>query len=83
MDYNIKNSVLIQNTVHICTKLKTRFTKPNILLPMGIFHISPDHIKKVMENFSKDQHMLCHSYLNSRYFCLRIISLHNILYFNR
>lgn len=61
MEFDIKKPVRIQNTVHIGTKLKTRFLKPNVLLPMGSQIVSPEHVKKLMEQFSKDKHLLCDS----------------------
>lgn len=48
----------VQDTVHIATKLRTRLLKKNIVLPMGNFFASPDHLKSLIEDFSKDKHLL-------------------------
>lgn len=61
MEFDIKKSICIQDTVHIGTKMKTRFLKPNVFLPMGSKIVSPEHIKKLIKQFSKDKHLLCDS----------------------
>lgn len=61
---NPKN-ICIQDTVHIGTKLRTRFIKPSILLPFGKYIISSSHLKYLIDNVSKDQHLLTESDLNA------------------
>lgn len=58
MEFDIKKPVCIQDTVHIGTKLKTRFFKPNVFLSMGSQIVSPEHVKKLMKQFSKDKHIM-------------------------
>ncbi|XP_039308140.1 uncharacterized protein LOC120358322 isoform X1 [Solenopsis invicta] len=61
IEFDIKKPVCIQDTVHIGTKIKTRFLKPNVFLPMGSKIVSPEHVKKLIKQFSKDKHLLCDS----------------------
>lgn len=63
---NLEDSPLfIQDVVHIGTKLKTVFLKESIELRIGKFLITPGHLKKLIENVSKDKHCLTESMLNS------------------
>ncbi|XP_077281029.1 uncharacterized protein LOC143907863 isoform X2 [Temnothorax americanus] len=55
----------IQDTVHIITKLKTRFLKPSIVLPMGSHVVSPTHLRILMQEESKLEHGLVESYLKA------------------
>jgi len=48
----------VQDTVHICTKLRTRLLKPNVILPIGNYEISISHLQKLTETISKDKHLL-------------------------
>lgn len=48
----------VQDTVHIITKLRTRFLKPNVVLPIGDYFISVAHLKILINTFSKDKHLL-------------------------
>ncbi|KAF0688873.1 Uncharacterized protein FWK35_00037959, partial [Aphis craccivora] len=50
--------IYIQDTVHIGTKLRTRFLKPNIVLPMGTYFASVDHLIELTRNYTKDKHLL-------------------------
>lgn len=67
MKFDIKQPVCIQDTVHIGTKMKTRFLKPNGFLPMGSKIVSPEHVKILIKQFSKDKHLLCDSDLERMY----------------
>lgn len=48
----------VQDTVHICTKLRTRLLKPNVILPIGNYEISVSHLQQLTETISKDKHLL-------------------------
>lgn len=50
------NLAYVQDPVHVAVKLKTRITKPSIILPMGNYLAGIHHLKMVLQNFSKDQH---------------------------
>lgn len=52
------NPIYIQDTVHIGTKLRTRFLKPSIILPMGSHFATVDHILTLTKECSKDKHLL-------------------------
>lgn len=52
------NTFYVQDTVHIGTKLRTRILKPNVVLPIGNFNISVSHFKTLINNYSKDKHLL-------------------------
>lgn len=67
MNFDLDKPVCIQDTVHICTKLKTRMTNNKINLIMGNFKVSVDHLKTLVQETSKDQHLLCLSNSNSKY----------------
>lgn len=54
----------IQDVVHIATKLRTRILKPGIILPMGVYMVSINHLKSMTETFSKDKHLLTNTDLN-------------------
>lgn len=58
-------TIYIQDTVHILTKLKTRFTKPSVFLPFGNDVISSSHLLKLITDYSKDKHLLVENDLNS------------------
>ncbi|KAK4876265.1 hypothetical protein RN001_012687 [Aquatica leii] len=66
MSFSPEKCIFIQDTVHVGTKLKTRFLKPNVYLPMENFVVSVRHIEQLIGTISKDQHMLCRSYLDGR-----------------
>lgn len=65
MNYDIKNPVYCQDRIHISTKLKTRFLKEGIFLPIGDYIVSPEYIKTLMQNETKDKHCLTESDLNN------------------
>jgi len=50
--------IYIQDTVHILTKLRTRFLKSNIIIPMGNYFATVDHLMELTRTFSKDKHLL-------------------------
>ena len=59
--------IMLQDTIHIITKLKSRLLKPSIILPMGkVCCASRGHIAELIKNFTKDQHNLCMSVLKSK-----------------
>lgn len=64
----------MQDAIHICTKLKTRFTKPSVILPMGKKNVSVLHVHSLIDNFSKDQHQLSPSYLDSKFLKMLYLS---------
>lgn len=63
----VANPVPIQDTVHIGTKLKIRLLNPKIALKMGNYKVSKGHLVDLINNLSKDQHLLCHSYLDGKH----------------
>ena len=52
------SQLVVQDTVHIGTKLRNRFITASIVLPMGNFIISNTHLKILMDKLSKDKHSL-------------------------
>ena len=48
----------VQDTVHIAVKLKSRFLKPRIVLPMGDYTVTGDHLYALKAGFPKDLHGL-------------------------
>lgn len=56
----------VQDHIHIATKLRTRLLKPSIVLPMGQYLVSPSHLKCLIAEVSKDQHMLTPSDLEPK-----------------
>lgn len=65
ISFNENQPTIFQDIIYIVTKLKIRFLKPNVLLPMGKFNASVKHIEFLMETVSKDKHLLQKSYLKS------------------
>ncbi|KAK3915297.1 tRNA 5-methylaminomethyl-2-thiouridine biosynthesis bifunctional protein MnmC [Frankliniella fusca] len=55
----------IQDTVHIGTKMRTRFLKDSIILPMGNYVASPTHLRSIIEDISKLEHGLTNTDLKS------------------
>ncbi|CAG9773365.1 unnamed protein product [Ceutorhynchus assimilis] len=49
---------VFQDTIHIATKIETRLLKKNIILPMGTYFVSSDHLSSLIKDFSKDKHLL-------------------------
>jgi len=60
-----KQQIYVQDTTHIGTKLRTRILKPAIVLPLGRYSASVAHLHFLVNNFSKDKHLLTKSDLNS------------------
>lgn len=58
MDQNNVEECYLQDTVHILTKLRTRILKPGIVLPLGNFNVTVDHLKQLITQVTKDKHML-------------------------
>lgn len=58
--------ICTQDTVHVGAKLKTRLLKPSIIMPLGKFFIPPGHLSVLINNFSKDKHLLTPSDLSSK-----------------
>lgn len=58
--------ICVQDTTHIGTKLRTRLIKPGISLPFGDFVASVDHLKYIISHFSKDQHWLVETDIDSQ-----------------
>ncbi|CAG9814589.1 unnamed protein product [Phaedon cochleariae] len=56
-----EGSFCVQDTVHIGTRLRTRFLKPSIMLPIGKCIISPTYLTSLMNMVTKDKHLLCPS----------------------
>ena len=50
------NLAYVQDPVHVGVKLKTRVTKPSIILPLGNYLAGIHHLRMIFQNFSKDQH---------------------------
>ena len=56
--FRVKNSTSIayvQDPVHVAVKLKTRMTKPSIVLPIGKYLAGIHHLQLATASFSKDQ----------------------------
>ncbi|XP_030753635.1 uncharacterized protein LOC115880545 [Sitophilus oryzae] len=64
-EFNLENPTVFQDTIHISTKLKTRLLNQNICMNMGGKQVSVESIRKVIENYSRDKHLLCKSFLDS------------------
>ncbi|KAF5278147.1 hypothetical protein FQA39_LY05992 [Lamprigera yunnana] len=65
MRFDLDKPVYIQDTVHICTKLKTRLTNPNVTMIMGNFNVSIVHLQNLIAKVTKDKHLLCNSDLDN------------------
>ena len=50
------NIAYVQDPVHVAVKLKTRMTKPSIVLPIGKYLAGIHHLQLATASFSKDQH---------------------------
>jgi len=48
----------VQDTTHIITKMQTRFLKEEIILQMGNYLATVDHLHYLVKNVSKDKHLL-------------------------
>ncbi|CAH0558700.1 unnamed protein product [Brassicogethes aeneus] len=65
MDLKKVDECFLQDTVHILTKMRTRFLKPKIVLPVGKYFITVDHLYQLIKLEKKDKHMLTLSDLKS------------------
>lgn len=54
----------IQDPIHIGTKMKTRFLKQDVMLPMGSYVATSKHLNEIIETFPKNCHFLSSSTLN-------------------
>ena len=48
----------VQDIVHVAVKLKSRLLKPHIVLPMGDYTVTGDHLYALKTGFQKDVHGL-------------------------
>ena len=48
----------VQDVVHVAVKLKSRLLKPQIVLPMGNFFASGNHLHTLRQSLQKDKHGL-------------------------
>ncbi|CAG9812470.1 unnamed protein product, partial [Phaedon cochleariae] len=62
---DIFESCYIQDTVHIGTKLKTRLLNQRTDLRIGKYTANVSHLHHLVENVTKDKHLLTKSHLNS------------------
>ncbi|KAJ1531323.1 hypothetical protein ONE63_000007 [Megalurothrips usitatus] len=53
-----KKETMIQDTIHVLNRFKTRLLKPSIILPMGNFIASSSHLKIIINSASKAEHGL-------------------------
>ncbi|KAF5299291.1 hypothetical protein FQA39_LY02464 [Lamprigera yunnana] len=65
MRFDLDKPVYIQDTVHICTKLKTKLTNPNVTMIMGNCNVSIVHLQNLIAEIMKDKHLLCNSDLDN------------------
>ncbi|KAF5304707.1 hypothetical protein FQA39_LY09484 [Lamprigera yunnana] len=65
MRFDLDKPVYMQDTVHICTKLKTRLTNPNVTMIMGNFNVSIIHLQNLTAKVTKDKHLLCNGDLDN------------------
>lgn len=65
MNINVHDIICFQDFVHILTKLRTRFLKPGVVLPIGNKKASVDHLRYMLENTRKDEHRLTLSDINA------------------
>nr|CAI5818584.1 unnamed protein product [Callosobruchus analis] len=65
IDSMSKDCCYVQDSVHILTKLRTKLTKPSVVLPMGQYFASVSHLYELLSQFSKDKHLLTPSDLKA------------------
>lgn len=51
-------TTFVQDTVHILTKLRNRLLTCSRIFPIGFWIVSMSHVKYLIENVSKDKHLL-------------------------
>lgn len=76
MNYNHRRPVHVQDTVHIATKLKTRMLNPKVEMKMGSYKVSSAHVQFIIQNHSKDKHLLSENYLK----CKKLSNYYTVLY---
>lgn len=59
MNYSPEHPVVVQDTIHIATKMKTRLLNSKVDMKMGGFMITKLHLEQVIMNYGKSQHFLC------------------------
>lgn len=59
MPFNIDKATVIQDTVHILTKMKTRLLKSGLTMKLGCENISLEHLEEMVDKYPKDTHLLC------------------------
>lgn len=64
LDFAKTDLCFMQDAVHILTKLRTRFLKPNVVLPMGNHQAGVEHLQKVINLKSNDKHLLTKKDIN-------------------
>jgi len=64
---DVSDVVVVQDVIHIGTKLKTRLLNSKIKMHMGKYTVDLEHLKSLIEHIPKDQHLLCISFLNSKF----------------
>ena len=55
---HIPSILCVQDIVHIGVKLKARFLKPSVVLPLGLYVATSSHLQILVKLFGKDQHGL-------------------------
>ncbi|KAK3930889.1 8-amino-7-oxononanoate synthase [Frankliniella fusca] len=59
--------VMIQDTIHLLVKLKSKLLKPSEIIPFGKTHVvSKGHLVALLNEVSKDQHQLTNSKLDAK-----------------
>ena len=56
----------IQDMVHLVVKLKSRFLRPSIILPLGKYTAGGHHLRLLHNSFSKDHHGLREKDINHK-----------------
>lgn len=65
IDSNINDYCFIQDPIHIMTKLKTRFLKAGVCLPMGNYFATSQHLYHLIDTENKSKHFLTKSDLKA------------------
>lgn len=53
-----------QDNTHVGTKMKTKFLKEGVILPMGSYAATSKHLQEIIDKFPKNAHFLSLSVLN-------------------
>lgn len=62
--FDLTKPMVIQDTVHIGTKLRTRFLGSSIVIPLGNYIASKTHLEVLLTVVTKDKHLLAKNDLN-------------------